>query len=288
MTMKILLTGATGQVGHELLRSLQGLGEVTAPRRGELDLANPDALRAAVRAVQPGLIVNPAAYTAVDQAENDIDLARLINAEAPAVLAEEAARCGAALVHYSTDYVFDGAGERPFAEDDPTAPLNVYGQTKLEGELAIAASGARHLILRTSWVYSLHGRNFLLTMLKLAQEREELRVVADQFGAPTWSRTIADATAQLLVHAQLGGDDWWARHGGIYHLAGQGETTWCGFTEAIVRTAGLGCRVTPISTAEFPKPARRPHNSRLDCSRLQSLGIRLPHWETALRLCLER
>jgi dTDP-4-dehydrorhamnose reductase len=286
--MKILLTGANGQVGHELLRSLQVLGEVVAPRRSELDLANPLALRAFVRELGPDLIVNPAAYTAVDQAETDIDQARLINAEAPAVLAEEAQRCGAALVHYSTDYVFDGTGSSPFAEGDAPAPLNVYGQTKLEGELAIAASGAAHLIVRTSWVYSLHGRNFLLTMLKLGQERDELRVVADQHGAPTWSRTIADATAGLLARAHAGGQGWWEEHGGIVHLAGQGETTWCGFTEAIIRLAGLPCRVTPITTAEFPKPARRPANSRLDCSRIQALGIHLPHWETALRLCLER
>ena len=284
--MKILLTGANGQVGYELERSLQGLGQVLALGRARMDLADLDQVRAVIRAERPSLIVNPAAYTAVDKAEAEPLLARRINAEAPAVMAEEARKLGAAMVHFSTDYVFDGAKQGAWLETDATGPLNVYGQTKLEGELAIAASGVDHLILRTSWVFGMRGKNFLLTMLRLASERDELRVVNDQHGAPTWSRTIADTTALLLAQARAAGQPWWAQHGGVYHLSSQGQTSWCGFTEALVAAAGLSCKVLPISSAEYPTPARRPANSVLDTGKLRARLCELPHWEQALALCL--
>jgi dTDP-4-dehydrorhamnose reductase len=284
--MKILLTGAAGQVGYELERSLQGLGEVSALRRAQLDLADLGQVRDVIRSLKPGLIVNAASYTAVDQAEAEPALARRINAEAPEVMALEARKLGAAIVHYSTDYVFDGAKPGAYSETDTPNPLNVYGQTKLEGDLAIAASGADHLILRTSWVFGLRGRNFLVTMLRLAQERGALRVVCDQHGAPTWSRTVADITALLLARAQEGGAGWWQQHGGLYHLASGGQTSWCGFTEAILAAQGIECQVVPIASADYPLAARRPRNSVLDCSRLKQMCA-LPDWRDALELCLK-
>ncbi|HEU4852231.1 MAG TPA: dTDP-4-dehydrorhamnose reductase [Telluria sp.] len=282
--MKILLTGCSGQVGYELERSLQALGEVVAVDRARMDLSDLDQVREVVRTVKPGLIVNPAAYTAVDKAESEPELARRINALAPGVMAEEGRRLGAAMVHFSTDYVFDGTKQGAYLETDPTNPVNVYGQTKLEGEQLIAAAGIDHLILRTSWVYGMRGKNFLLTMLRLAKEREELRVVADQHGAPTWSRTIADTTAVLLAQARQ--DGWWERNGGVYHLSGRGETTWFGFTQAIIENAGLSCRVLPISSAEYPVPARRPANSLMNADKLTARLCTLPHWKTALDLCM--
>ena len=282
--MKILLTGCSGQVGYELERSLQALGEVVAVDRGRMDLSDLDQVREVVRAVKPDLIVNPAAYTAVDKAESEPELARRINALAPGVMAEEAKRLGAAMVHYSTDYVFDGSKQGAYVETDATNPVNVYGQAKLEGEQLIAAAGIDHLILRTSWVYGMRGKNFLLTMLRLAKERDELRVVDDQHGAPTWSRTIADTTAVLLAQARVEG--WWERHGGIYHLSSRGETTWCGFTRAIIENAGLDCRVVPITSAEYPVPARRPANSLMNADKLTAHLCALPHWKTSLGLCM--
>ena len=283
--MKILLTGSTGQVGYELARSLQGLGEVVAVDRAQMDLADLDQVRDVIRRVRPGLIVNPAAYTAVDKAESEPELAYRINAEAPAVMAAEAKTLGAALIHYSTDYVFAGDVEQARVETDATGPLNVYGASKLAGEQAIAAAGIDHLIFRTSWVYGMRGKNFLLTMLKLARERDELRIVNDQHGAPTWSRTIADTTALMLAHAQAGGTDWWRDHGGIYHLSSQGRTTWFEFTEAIIAAAQLDCRLVPIASAEYPVPARRPQYSVLSSARLQRF-CHVPHWREALQLCL--
>jgi dTDP-4-dehydrorhamnose reductase len=283
--MKILLTGSTGQVGYELERSLQGLGEVIAADRSRMDLANLDQVRSVIRDVKPQLIVNPAAYTAVDKAESEPELAYRINAEAPGLMAEEAKKLGAALVHYSTDYVFPGNAPDARVETDATGPINVYGASKLAGEQAIAASGVPHLIFRTSWVYGMRGKNFLLTMLRLSREREELRVVNDQHGAPTWSRTIADATA--LVLAQAGGADWWAEHGGIYHLSSQGQTTWFGFTQAILEQSGINCRLVPITSAEYPVPARRPEFSVLSSQRLMDRFCRLPTWQEALRLCMQ-
>jgi dTDP-4-dehydrorhamnose reductase len=285
--MKILLTGSTGQVGYELERSLQGIGEVVAVDRSRMDLADLDQVRAVIRAVRPGLIVNPAAYTAVDKAESEPELAYRVNAEAPGLMAEEARLLGAAMVHYSTDYVFDGSDPLPRTEGDATGPLNVYGASKLAGEQAIAAAGIPHLIFRTSWVYGMRGKNFLLTMLRLARERDELRVVNDQHGAPTWSRTIADTTALVLAQAGAPGAAWWQQHGGVHHLSSQGQTTWYDFTRAILETAGIDCRVLPISSAEYPVPARRPTHSVLSSARLMA-HCRLPQWQEALRLCLQQ
>jgi dTDP-4-dehydrorhamnose reductase len=271
--LRILLTGANGQVGWELQKALVPLGELTAPGRAELDLAQPKQIREAVRAARPEVIVNAAAYTAVDQAESERDAAFAVNAAAPGILAEEAKRAGVLLVHYSTDYVFDGAKPAPYVEEDTPNPLNVYGASKLAGERAIAASGCRRLILRTSWVYGPRGKNFFLTMLRLAKKRPELRVVDDQVGAPTSSLAIARATAQLLrADAQ-----------GLYHMSAAGETSWCGFARAILARAGIATPVIAIRTADYPAPARRPRNSRLDCSQLRmAFGTSLPSWETQL------
>jgi dTDP-4-dehydrorhamnose reductase len=284
--VKVLLTGSTGQVGYELARSLQGVGEVVAVDRGVMDLSDLDQVRDVIRRVKPGLIVNPAAYTAVDKAESEPELAYRINAEAPGVMAEEARALGAALVHYSTDYVFDGTQATPRVENDAVGPLNVYGASKLAGEQAIAAAGIPHLIFRTSWVYGMRGKNFLLTMLRLAKERDELRVVADQHGAPTWSRTIADTTAQVLSQAHAGGREWWEQNSGVYHLSAQGQTTWHEFTQAIVEEAGLSCQVLPITSADYPTPARRPQYSVMSSERLTSRFCHLPHWKEALHLCM--
>lgn len=287
--MKILLTGCAGQLGRELKRSLACLGEVVACDRNQLDLAAPQELRDKVRAIAPTVIVNAAAYTAVDKAETEAELATAINAVAPGILAEEAKRLDALLIHYSTDYVFDGAKAAPYTEDDSTAPLSAYGRGKREGELAIIASEARHLIFRTSWVFGLHGANFMKTMLRLGKRScetgDELRVIGDQFGAPTWTRHLADATAALLARREL--------PGGLYHLTAAGETSWHGYAEAIfaeARRAGLMDKtpvVRRIASADFPLPAARPANSRLDCARFQNdFGLALPDWRTGLIDCL--
>lgn len=289
-TMKILLLGKNGQVGWELQRSLAPLGELVAcdfdsPAPLRADFSNPASLSALVQSVRPDVIVNAAAHTAVDKAESEPELAQAINAEAPAVLAREAADLGALLVHYSTDYVFDGSGEWPRDESAPTGPLSVYGRTKLAAEQAIAASGCRHLILRTSWVYGLHGANFMKTMLRLGRERDELRVVGDQIGAPTWTRHLADVSALILARREV--------PDGLYHLAAAGETSWHGYAEAIFKEArrtGLLDKspvVRRITSAEFPLPAARPANSRLDCSRFQrDFGLALPDWRSGLVDCL--
>ena len=285
--MKILLTGATGQVGFELARSLQSLGELITVDRSQMDLSDLDQVRDTVRRIQPGLIVNPAAYTAVDQAESEPELAHRINVQAPALMAAECVQLGSAMVHYSTDYVFDGSKPGAYLETDQTNPLNVYGQSKHAGELAIAATGIPHLIFRTSWVYGGRGKNFLLTMLRLAGERSELRVVADQHGAPTWSRTIADTTAAILDQAKTGGNAWWEANSGVYHLSAQGQTTWAGFTEAIIAAVELNCSVLPITSAEYPVAARRPVNSVLSSANLIDRFCPLPDWHAALTMCLE-
>ena len=286
--MKVLLLGKNGQVGWELQRSLAPLGGLVSLDRagdGNLcgDLGDVDRLAATVRAVGPQVIVNAAAYTAVDKAESEAAQARRINAEAPAALALAAADVGALLVHYSTDYVFDGSGQRPWREDDATAPLNVYGRTKLEGERAIQASGCRHLILRTSWVYAARGGNFVRTMLRLGAERERLTVVDDQWGAPTSAELIADVTAHAVRQCLAQPAD-----GGIYHLAASGFVTWNGYAKHVfaqsqraqAATNLIVNEVAPVAPDAFPTPARRPHNSRLDTARLQQVfGLTLPRWQ---------
>lgn len=281
--MKILLLGKNGQVGWELSRSLQTLGEVIATGSSDLNVADAAALSARVRTLKPDVIVNAAAYTAVDKAESESDLARAINAEAPAMLAREAAELGALLVHYSTDYVFDGSGNTPRNEQAATGPLSVYGVTKLAGEQAIAASACRHLIFRTSWVYAARGGNFAKTMLRLASERDQLKVVADQFGAPTGADLIADVTAHAIRRTL----DEPARQG-LYHLVAAGETTWFDYARYVIewaRTQGRAIKVAPdqihaIATTEFPVPAKRPLNSRLDTHKLRSaFDVHLPAWQ---------
>jgi dTDP-4-dehydrorhamnose reductase len=271
--LRILLTGANGQVGWELRRTLAPLGELTALGRAELDLRDAVRIREAVRASNPDVIVNAAAYTAVDKAESEREAAFAVNAGAPGVLAAEAKRSGALLVHYSTDYVFDGAKPAPYVEEDEPNPVNAYGASKLAGERAIAASGCRYLILRTSWVYGPRGANFYLTMLRLARERPELRVVDDQVGAPTSSLAIARATAQLLRPGAHG----------LYHLSAAGKTSWCGFARAVLEGAGITTPVVGIRTEDYPAPAKRPRNSRLDCSKLRKeTGVALAPWEEGL------
>ena len=289
--MKILLFGKNGQVGWELQRSLAPLGELVAldfdsPGPLAADFSRPEMLAATVRAVAPDVIVNAAAHTAVDKAESEPDLARAINAAAPTVLAREAAACGAWLMHYSTDYVFDGSGTQAWREDSPTGPLNVYGHTKLEGEESIRASGCMHIILRTSWVYGARGGNFAKTMLKLAQERERLTVIDDQFGAPTGADLLADLTAHLVRASTVRAD-----MSGTYHAVASGETTWHGYATHVVefaRAAGVALRVSaggiePVATSAFPTPARRPHNSRLATQRLrETFGFHLPDWRVGI------
>ncbi len=285
--MRIVVTGCGGQVGHALLASLDGLGEVIALDRAQLDLADADAIRTALRELQPVLVINAAAYTAVDAAESDEAMAFRINAEAPRVLAEETERLGAALIHYSTDYVFDGSKEGPWLEDDVPGPLSAYGRSKLAGEQAIAQVGGIHLILRCSWVYGLTGKNFLLTMLKLAETRDALSIVADQVGAPTWSHTIADATAGIIRAA--GEPAQLAAHAGIYHLCAGGHTSWFGFAQAIFAHPSVARRPTlhPITTAEYPTPATRPRNSRLNTDKFRRIFGDLPAWDDALADCLQ-
>jgi dTDP-4-dehydrorhamnose reductase len=278
----ILLTGANGQLGYEIARLLPEHGEVTALDRSRLDLADVDAIRAIVEAIRPQLIVNAAAYTAVDQAEREEPLAEAINARAPAVLAEEAKRLGAVLIHFSTDYVFDGSASTPYDEQAPTRPLNAYGRSKLHGEQAIAATGAAAITLRTSWVYARRGHNFLLTMLRLGRERNELRIVADQFGVPNWSRQLAQATAALVAN----GLPALAARAGLYHLSAHGQTSWFEFAQAIFGAATRP-RLIPISSAEYPTAAVRPGFAVLATARFeQAFGIILPHWRDTLQRCL--
>lgn len=289
---RILLLGGNGQIGWELARTLAPLGTVIAPPRQGLDLADADAIRSAIRAAAPHLIVNAAAYTAVDKAESDEAMATAINGAAPGVIAEDAKRRAIPLVHFSTDYVFAGDAARPYREGDPVAPINAYGRGKLAGEDAIRQSGAAHLILRTSWIYALRGGNFLLTIARLARQREELRVVDDQTGSPTWARLVAEAVAQIL--AATGGPGGWqplAERGGLYHLTASGRCSWFDFAAAIVARldadAGPVARVVPIGSDQYPTAARRPSFSVLDCGLLADrFGLRLPAWNDGLDLCL--
>ena len=292
---RILLLGRDGQVGWELQRSLAPLGSVIALGRAEADLSQLVQLGRIVRREAPDLIVNAAAYTAVDKAESEPELTMTVNGHAVGVLAEEAKKLGALLVHYSTDYVFDGSKQDPYVEDDPPNPLSVYGRTKLEGERAIQATGCRHLIFRTSWVYAARGRNFTTTILRLAQERDELKVVADQFGAPTSAELVADVTA-LCAISIMQCPDRFAGADGIYHLVAAGETSWHAYARFLVETAAemgwsLKLRsdaIRPIATAEYPLPAKRPANSRLATDKLTKVfGIELPHWHIHLKRVLE-
>lgn len=292
---RILLLGAAGQVGWELRRSLLPLGEVLPITRAQADLADLDRLDALLEREQPTLIVNAAAYTAVDRAESDTEQAYRINAEAPARLARHAAAHDAWLVHYSTDYVFDGTKDAPYTEADAPNPQSVYGQSKREGELAIAASGCRHIILRTSWVYAARGGNFAKTMLKLAAERDSLRVIADQFGAPTSAELIADMTALILARLQQDAA-LAARASGLYHLSAQGATSWHGYAQFVLAMAaerGMALRCAPeevqaIASRDYPLPAPRPANSRLDCSKLQTtFDLHLPPWQAQVERLID-
>jgi len=288
ISRNILLFGANGQLGSKLKSLLATRGTVRAIGHAELDLRDLPRLRAFILETKPALIVNAAAYTAVDAAESDVENAQLVNAEAPRVMAEAAREHNALFVHYSTDYVFDGAARTPYTEESPVSPLGVYGVSKLAGEQAVAASGAAHLILRTAWLYSNRGKNFLNTMLRLAAERDELRVVNDQTGCPTYADLVADASAQMLDGMFASGVVRPERCG-LYHLACQGETTWWGFATRIIELAGFGkrVRVLPITTADYPTPAKRPAYSVLSNAKLERVfGIRLPHWEDGLKRCL--
>jgi len=299
----ILLTGKNGQVGFELERLLPRLGKLVALDRRDLDFSSPSEIRRTVQELRPRLIVNATAYTAVDQAETDQHSARAVNAEAPAILAEEAKKLGAALVHFSTDYVFDGLKISPYVEGDPANPASIYGKTKLAGEEAVRQTGVPHLIFRIAWVYGTRGRNFLLTILRLASQREELRVVSDQFGAPTWCREIARTTASILQSLSVGSDleTSLSNIGGTYHMTASGITTWFEFARAIcgeasrapsdlswmaTSTAGrplMVKRIVPITTAEYPRLAQRPAYSVLSSERLfQTFNVRLPDWRVQL------
>jgi dTDP-4-dehydrorhamnose reductase len=293
--VKILVTGKNGQVGFELQRALAPLGEVVAVDQAQCNLADAEAVRELVRRVAPDVIVNPAAYTAVDKAESDQQTAFAVNAQAPGVLGEEAARLGALVVHYSTDYVFNGAKDGSYAETDQPDPQSVYGSTKYAGERALAAANPRHLILRTSWVVGAHGGNFAKTMLRLAAERERLSVVADQFGAPTSAALLADLTAQLVRQYQREGADRFPY--GTYHVTASGETSWCDYARFVIGEALAAGKtlkagpdaVAPLTTAEYPTPAKRPSNSRLDTSHFRStFGLRLPPWQESVRHVLQQ
>lgn len=282
----ILLTGRTGQVGHELISALAPVGRVVAVGRDQLDLSDPDSITGCVREVRPDIIVNAGAYTAVDDAEAEPDLAMRVNADAPAILAEEAKRSGALLLHYSTDYVFDGRKAGFYTEEDSPNPLNAYGRSKLAGEQRIVASGCRHLIFRTSWLYADRGTNFLLTMLELAKTRKQMKVVDDQIGSPTWARTLAETSARTLLHPALDS------RLGIYHLSAPGHVTRYEFAAEIIRLAetlygGSWTRIEPCSTLEFPRPAARPLNAATSKERFtQAFGFTLPDWTEQLRDCM--
>ena len=292
--MKILLTGRNGQVGFELQRSLAPLGELVALDRTSCDLADAEALRTLIRSVRPDVIVNAAAYTSVDRAESEAAIAAAVNARAPGIIGEEAARLGACVVHFSTDYVFDGTKSSPYVETDATDPRSIYGRTKRDGELALEASGARQLVFRASWVVGVHGANFAKTILRLASERDSLGVVADQFGVPTPAPLLAEVTGELLGRLAQAGPAGFPF--GLYHLVPGGETSWhqyaC-FVLAQAQAAGRPLRVTAervrsLTTAEYPTAARRPSNSRLDTGRIRAaFGLDLPHWQAAIRPVLQ-
>jgi dTDP-4-dehydrorhamnose reductase len=292
--MRILLTGTSGQVGGALRPLLQAQGELLTPQRVQLDLAKPETLPGSLNGLKPDLIINPAAYTAVDRAEDEAELAFRVNAEAPAAIARWAAQHKVPFIHFSTDYVFDGAGDKPWREDSPTAPLSVYGVSKLAGENAVRDAGGTHLIVRTSWVYAARGANFLRTIVRLAGERKELKIVADQIGAPTSAKVIANAVARILQSKMPGLASRFAESGGVVHVVCSGETSWHGFATAIVE--GLKSRgvkletenIVPIGTRDYPTKATRPKNSRLDLARLiNTFGVATPIWSDALAVELD-
>ncbi len=305
-SLRLLITGANGQVGWNLQRTLGPLGDVTALTREQLDLADLDSVASAIRDLAPDILVNAAAYTAVDKAESEPELALAINATAPSRMAQELAKSRGLLVHYSTDYVFDGDRplDTPYNEDDPTRPLNVYGQTKLDGERGIIESGCPYIILRSTWVYDTRGKNFLRTVLRLARERDELRMVSDQYGAPTWARSIAEATTIILARCleQKSGSDHWPT--GLFHLTAAGRTSWAEFAEAIMAEYDDCCswpadtgefsaplkakRVVHITSDQYQTPARRPRNSVLSNAKVQqTFGIKMPDWREQLRLAMQ-
>jgi dTDP-4-dehydrorhamnose reductase len=290
--MRIVVTGRQGQIARALFEADSALGvEVTTVGRPELDLAEPETIEPALRAASPDVVVNAAAYTAVDQAESEPEIPAKINKDGAGAVAAAATALGAPIIHLSTDYVFDGAKTSAYVEDDPVAPASAYGATKLAGEQAVAAANCDHLILRTSWVYAPYGKNFVRTMLALAETREEVRVVADQRGCPTYASDIAQAIIRIAQNLLKDRSD--PRIRGIFHLAGSGETTWAGLADAIFEyLAGKSRRrpiLTPITSAQYPTPARRPANSRLNCAKLASIhGIELPHWQESLATCLKR
>ena len=287
---KILVTGKNGQVGWELQRTLAPLSQIIALDAEDMDLSDVDAIRRKVREIAPHIIINPAAHTAVDKAESEPDLAMAINGTAAGVLAEEAKKLDALLIHYSTDYVFNGSKTSPYVESDVPDPQSVYGRTKLAGEQAIQAVGGKHVILRTSWVYGVHGSNFVKTILRLAKERSELRIVADQYGAPTWARLLAESTAQII-------GNYTEDKSGVYHLTSSGRTNWHQFAEEIVRLArqyddalkDKPLTIHPIATHEYPVPAKRPANSSLSTEKIrQTFSLELPHWEDDLAECVRQ
>ena len=279
---RVLLLGAGGQLGMVLAKRLAGMVDLVTLDRSQLDIANENSLRSAVRDFSPEITINAAAYTAVDKAESEPELCRQVNAVAPGVIAAEIAKTNGWLIHYSTDYVFDGSGTKAWMETDATGPLSVYGQTKLDGELAIAAAGCRHAILRTSWVYAAVGRNFLHTMLRLGREREQLKIVDDQIGAPTSAEAITEATLAVVSQLEAARD----AKSGVYHLTCSGETSWCGFARAIFAQFAARQKapeVLPIPTEAYPTPAKRPKNSRLNCDKfVAQFGFQMPSWESAL------
>jgi dTDP-4-dehydrorhamnose reductase len=306
MSLNLLITGANGQVGWQLQRTLASLGEVTAFTREQLDLSDLDSVSGVIRELEPDILVNAAAYTAVDKAESEPDQANAINAKAPGRMAQELVRNGGLLVHYSSDYVFDGSKPvtEAYEESDQTAPLNVYGQSKLDGERLIVESGCAHVILRTSWVYDIRGKNFLRTVLRLAREREELRMVGDQYGAPTWARSIAEATAAIVARNLEFRSQHKQWRTGLFHLTAAGQTSWAGFAEGIIQeheTISAGTndgsefgsplkakRVVSITAAEYPTPARRPRNSTLNNGQVETnFGITMPNWREQLRLAMQ-
>ena len=304
MSLRVLITGANGQVGWHLQRILAPMGEVMAIDVEEVDLTDLKAVATTVREFAPDIVANAAAYTAVDKAESEPELARAINVAAPAQIAAECARKNALMVHYSTDYVYDGSKSSPYEESDATGPLSVYGRTKLEGDQAIMASGCAHIILRTTWVYDIRGKNFLRTVLRLAREKEELRMVGDQYGAPTWARGLAQVTGTILARLleRVGKTDAW--ESGLFHVTAGGQTSWAGFAQAILEeyeslldwpaeTGEFGGplkakRIVPITTEQYQTPARRPHNSVLSNAKIQAtFGVALPDWRSQLRLAMQ-